>query len=155
MPPRPNVLPCPKQESPTISRTSSSSFKTVEEVCPVTIGVPSQNWCPVTIGVQKNKENLPNLMSPVLSEGELMVTTKGGFEKAQAENNEEKKTSACEMILLAAQMRAKVKWSCNTCGKFLQNEGEAKRHSILGEVNFSGDRNRMKFPGKNKRSKGR
>ena len=87
-------------------------------------------------------------MSPVLSEGELMVTTKGGFKKVQAEeNNEEKKSSDSEMILLAAKMRAKVKLTCKTCGKFLQNELEAKRHI---HVQFEGVRNQMKLPGKRK-----
>ena len=35
-----DILPRPKQESPTMSRTNSSSYKTVEEVCPAT-----NNWC--------------------------------------------------------------------------------------------------------------
>ena len=63
------------------------------------------------------------------------------------ENNEEKKSSDSEMILLAAEMRAKVKLTCKTCGKFLQNELEAKRHI---HVQFRGDRNQMKLPGKRK-----
>ena len=37
---KPDILPRPKQESPTMSRTNSSSYKTVEEVCPAT-----NNWC--------------------------------------------------------------------------------------------------------------
>ena len=57
------------------------------------------------------------------------------------------KSSDSEMILLAAKMRAKVKLTCKTCGKFLQNELEAKRHI---HVQFRGDRNQMKLPGKRK-----
>ena len=39
-PKKTDILPRPKQESPTMSRTNSSSYKTVEEVCPAT-----NNWC--------------------------------------------------------------------------------------------------------------
>ena len=47
-------------------------------------------------------------------------------------------------------MRAKLKWTCNTCGKYLRNEEEAKDHMRMGELKFSGAKNKMKFSGRGK-----
>ena len=90
---------------------------------------------------------LQNLMTPILSEGEMMATTAKGFKKVPPENNVDEKPSDYEMSLMARKMRAKVKWTCNTCGKFFQKELEAKKHGTMGQVELLGNRNRMKFPG--------
>ena len=76
-----------------------------------------------------------------------MATTAKGFKKVPPENNVDEKPSDYEMSLMARKMRAKVKWTCNTCGKFFQKELEAKKHGTMGQVELLGNRNRMKFPG--------
>ena len=89
-------------------------------------------------------EDPPNLMKAILKEGEKMVITDRGV-ISKVEIKEEKKPSDIEMIQLAEKMRAKVKFTCNTCGTFLKSEEEAKRHMNMGEVQFLGKRNKMNF----------
>ena len=89
-------------------------------------------------------EDPPNLMKAILKKGEKMVITDRGV-ISKVEIKEEKKPSDIEMIQLAEKMRAKMKFTCNTCGTFLKNEEEAKRHMNMGEVQFLGKRNKMNF----------
>ena len=99
------------------------------------------------------KENTDNLLSPILSKGELLITGgTGNYQILQPESTAEKKNPRdCEARMLeAAKMRARLKWTCNTCGKYLPNEKEAKDHMRMGELKLSGKKNKMMFSGRGK-----
>ena len=98
------------------------------------------------------REKTDNQLSPILSKGELLITGgTGNYQILQPERNEVKNPRGCEASMLeAAKMRAKLKWTCNTCGKYLSNEKKAKDHMRMGELKLSGKKNKMMFSGRGK-----